>query len=100
MLGVCTGKKGGRRGRLTSRDTLDTSTTRETTDGGLGDALDVVAEDLAVTLRAAFAEAFTTFSACRVDVSMSASWKAMSRVVVVIGRGRGRGEGSDDGVMV
>ncbi len=49
---------------LTGRDTLDASTTRETTDGGLGDALDVVAENLAVTLRSAFAEAFATFSAC------------------------------------
>jgi len=50
--------------RLTSRNTLDTSTTRETTDGGLGYALDVVAKDLAVTLGTAFAEAFATFSAC------------------------------------
>jgi len=48
----------------TGRDTLDTTTTGETTDGGLGDALDVVTEDLAVTLGAAFAEAFATFTAC------------------------------------
>lgn len=87
MLRVCIGGKRGRRVRLTGRDTLDASTTRETTDGGLGYALDVVTEDLAVTLRAAFAEAFATFSACGVDVSMSASWKAMSRVVGVIGTG-------------
>jgi hypothetical protein len=32
-------------------DTLDTTTTGETTDGRLGDTLDVVAEDLAMTLR-------------------------------------------------
>ena len=51
-------------GQHTSRDTLDASTTRETTDGGLGNALDVVAENLAVALRAAFAEPFATFSAC------------------------------------
>ena len=38
---------------LTGRDTLDTTTTSETSDGGLGDTLDVVTEDLAVTLRAA-----------------------------------------------
>ena len=50
---------------LTGRNTLDTTTTRETTDGGLGDALNVVAENLAVTLGAAFAEAFATFSAWR-----------------------------------
>lgn len=56
------GKEG--EGRHTSRNTLDTSTTRKTADGGLGDALDVIAENLAVTLRSAFAEAFATFSAC------------------------------------
>ena len=33
-------------------DTLDTATTGETADGGLGDALDVVAKDLAMTLGA------------------------------------------------
>jgi hypothetical protein len=38
---------------LTGRNTLDTTTTGETTDGGLGDALDVVAEDLAVALGSA-----------------------------------------------
>ena len=54
---------GGEWARLTGRDTLDASTTRETADGGLGDALDVVTENLAVTLRSAFAEAFATFSA-------------------------------------
>ena len=50
---------------LTSRDTLDTTTTSETTDGGLGDALDVVTEDLAMTLRTALAEALATFTTCR-----------------------------------
>jgi hypothetical protein len=40
-----------------TRDTLHTATTSETTDGGLGDALDVVAKDLTVTLSAALAEA-------------------------------------------
>ena len=35
-----------------TRDTLDTATTSETADGGLGDALDVVAKDLSVTLGA------------------------------------------------
>ena len=60
-MGECRGRKG----KLTGRNTLDTTTTRETTDGGLGDALDVVTEDLAVTLGAAFAEAFATFSTWR-----------------------------------
>jgi hypothetical protein len=51
--------------RLTSRDTLDTATTREATDGGLGDTLDVVTKNLAVTLGAALAETLATFAAWR-----------------------------------
>ena len=46
-----------------SRDTLDTTTTRETTDGGLGDALDVVTKNLAMTLGATLAEALAALSA-------------------------------------
>jgi len=38
-----------------TRDTLDTATTSETADGGLGDALDVVTQDLAMPLGASFA---------------------------------------------
>jgi hypothetical protein len=48
--------------RLTGRNTLDTTTTSETTDGRLGDALDVVTENLSVTLGTAFAETFAAFS--------------------------------------
>ena len=43
-----------------TRDTLDTTTTRETADGGLGDSLDVVTKDFPVALGTAFAEAFAT----------------------------------------
>lgn len=43
-------------------DTLDSSTASQTTDGGLGDALDVVTEHLPVTLSAPFAESFTALS--------------------------------------
>ena len=39
-----------------SGDTLDTTTTCETTDRGLGDTLDVVTKDLAVTLGSALSE--------------------------------------------
>ena len=39
-----------------TRDTLDTTSASETTDGRLCDALDVVAEDLAVAFRAALSE--------------------------------------------
>lgn len=49
---------------LTGRNPLDAAAAREAADGGLGDALDIVAEDLAVAFRAAFAEALAAFSAC------------------------------------
>jgi ABC-type transporter Mla subunit MlaD len=39
-----------------TRDTLDTSTTSKTTDGRLGDALDVVTKDLPVTLGSSLSE--------------------------------------------
>lgn len=45
-------------------DTLDTATAGETADSGLGDSLDVVTQDLAVALGAAFAETFSAFAAC------------------------------------
>ena len=45
-----------------ARDTLDTSTSRQTADGGLGDALDVVPEDLPVTLGATLAESLASLS--------------------------------------
>ena len=49
---------------LTGRDTLDTATASETTDGWLGDTLDVVAQNLPVTLRTTLPEALATFAAC------------------------------------
>ena len=48
-----------------SADALHTAAARETTDGRLGDALDVVAQDLAVTLGAALAETLTALAATR-----------------------------------
>ena len=38
-----------------TRDTLDTTTTRKTADGGLGNTLDVIAKHLAVTLGSSLA---------------------------------------------
>lgn len=55
-------------GVLTGRDTLDTTTTGETANGGLRDTLDVVAKNLAVTLGTTLSETLATLSAC-VDVS-------------------------------
>lgn len=43
-------------------DTLDTSTTSETTDGGLGDTLNVVAKNLAVALGSALSESLQIIS--------------------------------------
>ena len=48
-------------------DALDTATTSETADGGLGDALDVIAKDLAVTLGASLSKTFASFSSTRHD---------------------------------
>lgn len=64
VSGVGVGRERGE-GEHTSRNTLDTATASKTTDGGLGDALDVVSEDLAVALCSAFAEALAAFSAWR-----------------------------------
>ena len=45
-----------------SGDTLDTTTASETADSGLSDTLDVVAQNLAVTLGATLAETLATLS--------------------------------------
>jgi hypothetical protein len=50
---------------LTGRDTLDTTTTSETSDSGLGDTLDVVSQDLSVALGTALAETLSALAACR-----------------------------------
>ena len=46
-------------------DSLDTTSASKTADGGLGDTLDVITQDFAMTLGAAFAEAFSSFSSSR-----------------------------------
>ena len=43
-------------------DPLDSSPPRQTADGGLGDALDVITQYFAMTLGASFAESFSSFS--------------------------------------
>ena len=45
------------------RDTLDTATTGETTDGWLGNSLNVVAQDLPVALGTALSETLAAFTA-------------------------------------
>ena len=44
------------------RDTLDTTTASKTTDGRLGNTLDVIAKDLSVTLGASLAETLSSLS--------------------------------------
>ncbi|KAL7542634.1 hypothetical protein ACHAWF_011091, partial [Thalassiosira exigua] len=48
-------------------DALDAAATGEAADGGLGDALDVVAKDLAVALGASLSESLASLSASRHD---------------------------------
>ena len=51
-----------------SGDTLDTTTASQTPDSGLGDALDVIAENFAMTLGATLSQAFTALATSRHDV--------------------------------
>ena len=46
-------------------DALDTTTTGQTTDRWLCDALDVIAQDFTMSLGASFAQAFTSFTSSR-----------------------------------
>ena len=50
-----------------ARDTLQTATASQAANRRFGNALDVVAQDLAVTLRAALTEALATLSLARVS---------------------------------
>ena len=50
-----------------ARDTFDTASTRETTDGGLGDTLDVITQHFAMTFGASLSEALSSFAASRHD---------------------------------
>ena len=45
-----------------ARDTLDTSTSRQTADGGLGDTLNVITQYFAMTLSASLAKSFSSFT--------------------------------------
>ena len=45
-----------------ARDTLDTTTTRQTANSGLGDTLDVITQDFAMTLSATLSKSFSSFT--------------------------------------
>mmetsp|Transcript_25053 Transcript_25053/g.58755 ORF Transcript_25053/g.58755 Transcript_25053/m.58755 type:complete len:167 (-) Transcript_25053:23-523(-) len=51
-------------------NTLHTTSTRETTDGGFGDTLDIVTKDLSVTLGASLSESLSSFSSAGHGVSL------------------------------
>jgi len=57
-----------------ARDTLDTTTTGEAADSGLGDTLDVVTKNLAVTFSTALSEALAAFSASRHECLSVEGW--------------------------
>ena len=46
-------------------DTLDSTTSGKTTNGGLGDSLNVITKDLPVTLGASFSQSFASFATSR-----------------------------------
>ncbi len=58
-----------------SGDALDSTSAGETADGGLGDALDVITQDLAVTLGASLAEPLSSLAAsCHGDEEVRWWW--------------------------
>ena len=61
---------------------LDATTACKTTDSGLGDALDVVTQHLAVALGAALAESFSSFAASRHCCLICASLATQGRVQI------------------
>ena len=56
-----------------ARDTLDTTTTGKTADGRLRDALDVVTQNFAMTLRATLSQTLASFTASRHDSDVFSS---------------------------
>ena len=54
-----------------ARDTLDTTTTSQTTDSGLGDTLDVITQHLTMTLGASLSQSFSSFAASRHDYQLN-----------------------------
>ena len=62
-----------------ARDSLHTTTASETTDGWLGDTLDVITQHLPVTLGATLSESFASFTTSRHD-SLLQSNRRMNRV--------------------
>ena len=64
-----------------ARDTLDTSTSRQTTDSGLGDTLDVITQHLAMTLSASLSESFASFTTSGMLLSEQDSKYAFNKLL-------------------
>ena len=62
-----------------ARDTFDTASTRETTDGGLGDTLDVITQHFAMTFGASLSEALSSFAASRHNFLRITKWSVEAR---------------------
>lgn len=61
-----------------ARDTLDTTSASQTADSGLGDTLDVITQNLAVTLGASLAESLASFaSSSHVEYFLSVEIRMM-----------------------
>ena len=56
-----------------TRNTFDSSTSGQTTDGGFGDTLDVITEHLSVSLGASLSESFASFTTSSHDEVISAN---------------------------
>ena len=70
----------------TGRDTLDTTTTRETTDSRLGYTLDIITKNLPVSLGSTFSEALSTLATCetrQLSRKMSQSHEMVLRPVIL-----------------
>ena len=66
-----------------ARDTLDTSTSRQTTDGGLGDTLNVITQYFAMTLSASLAESFSSFTtSCHVELVYDTDEDSLGKCVL------------------
>ena len=62
-----------------ARDTLDTTSASQTADSGLGDALDVITQDFAVTLGASLSESLASFASTgHVEFCLSVEFRMMS----------------------
>ena len=75
-----------------TRDTLDSTTASQTTDSGLGDTLDVITQDFAMTLCASFSKTFSSLATSRHVDSLTEIGETdelcAERVYIADGRGR------------